>query len=179
MPLPLRPTLPRTAVLAVLLACAGALSGCGGDDGTPEVEVVGPVQVAEPVAGSSQVALRLVNRGDGDDELVSVTTDAALDVEIHRTTIADGSATMETLDGLPVPAGEELVFRPGGLHLMLVVPDTTVRIGGTVELVLDLARSDDLVVEAEVVDLLDIAEGTGGADAGSTTADATDEDASE
>jgi periplasmic copper chaperone A len=178
MPLPLRPTLPRTALPAVLLACAGLLAACG-DEGTPEVEVVGPVQVAEPVAGSSQVALRLINRGDGDDELVSVSTDAALDVEIHRTTIADGSATMETLDGLPVPAGEELVFRPGGLHLMLVVPDTTVRIGGTVELVLDLERSDDLVVEAEVVDLLDIAEGTGAADAGSETADATDEDASE
>ncbi|WP_052666255.1 copper chaperone PCu(A)C [Nitriliruptor alkaliphilus] len=141
-----------TAVLAVLLASCAS--------GTPQVEVVGPVHVAAPVAGSSQVALTLVNRGDGDDELVSVSSDAALAVEIHRTTIADGSATMETLDGLPIGAGEEVVFRPGGLHLMLVVPDETVREGGTVGLVLDFERSEDVVVEGQVVDLLDLAEGT-------------------
>lgn len=147
-----RSRLLSTAVLVVLLAsCAG---------GTPQVEVVGTVQVAAPVAGSSQVALTLVNRGDGDDELVSVSTDAALAVEIHRTTIADGSATMETLEGLPIGAGEELEFRPGDLHLMLVVPDETVREGGTVALVLDFERSEDIVVEGQVVDLLDLAEGT-------------------
>lgn len=160
MPLPSRSRSLCTALLAALLAA------CGGADGTSQIEVVGPVQVAEPVAGSSQVALTLVNRGDGDDELVSVTTDAALAVEIHRTTIADGSATMETLEGLDLPAGEELEFRPGDLHLMLVVPDATVTIGGTVEFVLDLANSEDLVVEGEVVDLLDLAEDAAVPDAG-------------
>jgi periplasmic copper chaperone A len=171
MPLPSRSRLLCTALLA------GLLGACGGGGGTPELEVVGPVQVAEPVAGSSQVALTLANRGDGDDELVSVDTEAALAVEIHRTTIADGSATMEILEGLPVPAGEELAFRPGGLHLMLVVPDATVTIGGTVELVLDFERAEDLVVEAEVVDLLDLAEDA--ADADTADADDADEDATE
>jgi periplasmic copper chaperone A len=158
MPLPSRSRLLCTALVAALL------TACGGDGGSSAPAVVGPVQVAEPVAGSSQVALTLVNRGDGDDELVSVTTESALAVEIHRTTITDGSATMETLEGLPVPAGEELVFRPGGLHLMLVVPDASVAIGGTVELVLDFERAEDLVVEAEVVDLLDLAEDAADAD---------------
>jgi copper(I)-binding protein len=137
------------AMAALLAACAG---------GTPSIAVDGTVQVAAPVAGSSQVALTLVNGGDGDDELVGVTTDAALDVEIHRTTIADGIATMETLEELPIPAGEELTFRPGQAHLMLVAPDEQVHEGGTVELVLDFERSEDLVVEGEVVDLLDLAE---------------------
>jgi periplasmic copper chaperone A len=147
---PLRSLLVRTAGLAVLVAA------CSG--GSPDIDLVGDVQVAAPVAGSSQVAMTLVNRGDGDDELEGVTTEAALDVEIHRTTIADGSATMETLDGLPIPAGQELVFRPGETHLMLVVPDESVREGGTVVLVLDFARSEDLVVEGRVVDLLDLHE---------------------
>lgn len=137
------------AMAALLAACAG---------GTPSIAVDGDVQVAAPVAGSSQVAMTLVNGGDGDDELIGVTTDAALDVEIHRTTIADGIATMETLEGLPIPAGERLPFRPGEAHLMLVAPDETVREGGTVELVLDFERSEDVVVEGEVVDLLDLAE---------------------
>jgi periplasmic copper chaperone A len=140
------------AVLAVLLAA------CGGDSGTPQLEVVGEAQVAAPVAGSSQVAVTVANTGDGDDVLVGAETEAALGTEIHRTTVADGAATMDTLDQVGLPAGEQLVFRPGELHLMLVVPDATVREGGTLELVLEFERSDDIVVEARVVDLLDLAE---------------------
>ncbi len=151
-PLPAR----RAPLLAVAVA-AVLLSACS--SGEPALRLVGEAQVAVPVAGSSQVAMTLVNDGDGDDRLVSVTTDAALSAEIHRTTIADGAATMETLTGLDLPAGERIEFRPGELHLMLVVPDETVREGGTIELVLDLERSDDLVVEATVVDLLDLVEG--------------------
>lgn len=150
MPLPLRSLVSAAVSAALLVACSGG--------GEPAIEVVDDVLVAAPVAGSSQVALTLANRGDGDDQLVAVSTEAALDVEIHRTTIADGTATMETLEGLPIPAGDQLVFRPGEAHLMLVVPDETVREGGTVELVLDFERSEDLVVDGAVVDLLDLAE---------------------
>jgi periplasmic copper chaperone A len=140
------------AVLAVLLVA------CDGDAGTPQLEVVGEAEVAAPVAGSSQVAVTIANTGDGDDVLVGADTEAALGTEIHRTTVADGAATMDTLDRVELPAGEQLVFRPGELHLMLVVPDATVREGGTLELVLEFERSDDVVVEARVVDLLDLAE---------------------
>jgi periplasmic copper chaperone A len=151
--LPRRPLPPSVAaVLAVLLVA------CGGDAGTPQLEVVGEAQVAAPVAGSSQVTVTIANTGDGDDVLIGAETDAALATEIHRTTVADGAASMDTLDQLELPAGEQLVFRPGELHLMLVVPDATVREGGTLELVLDFERSDDIVVEARVVDLLDLAE---------------------
>lgn len=151
-----------TGVAALVLAAP--LAGCG-DDGAPQLEVTGSAQVAEPIAGSSQVAVTIANHGDGDDVLVSADTDAALAIEIHRTTVEDGAATMETLERVDVPAGDEVAFRPGGLHLMLVVPDETVRQGGTLELVLGFERSDDLVVEADVVDLLDLAEGTADADA--------------
>ncbi|MEX1165037.1 MAG: copper chaperone PCu(A)C [Nitriliruptor sp.] len=153
MPAP-RSRAPVTSVVALL---AAALVSCAGG-GTPDLDVVGTPQVAAPVAGSSQVAVTVANDGDGDDVLVGAGTDAALAAEIHRTTVADGAAVMEVLEEVPIPAGEQLVFRPGELHLMLVVPDETVREGGTLRLVLEFERSGDVVVDATVVDLLDLAE---------------------
>ena len=60
---------------------------------------------------------------------------------------------MEIVDAIDLPAGEEVAFRPGETHLMLVVPDETVRVGGTLELVLDFERSDDVTVDVAVVEL--------------------------
>lgn len=152
-------SLSRKVVLAA--AAAFVLAACGGSSGTPDVEVVGTPRAAVPAAGSSQVAITLANRGDGDDRLVGATTSAALGTELH---VSQGEGTavteMDVVDAIDVPAGQELVFRPGQTHLMLVVPDETVRLGATLELVLEFERSEDLTVEVEVVELVDLFEGT-------------------
>ena len=135
-------------LLVALAACAS---------GEPDLEV-GAAQAAEPVSGASQVVLDVTNNGDGDDYLNEVTTPAAVAVDIHRTEIDDGRATMTELDGIEVPAGETVQFRPGSLHLMLIVPDETVQLGGTFELTLDFEQSEDVTVEAEVVEILDLVE---------------------
>jgi periplasmic copper chaperone A len=138
------------AVLALLLAACGA-------SGDPDLDV-GPGQAAEPVAGSSQIVLSIANHGDGDDVLVEAETPAALDVEVHLTELEDGRATMAVLEEVPIPAGETVRFRPGALHLMLVVPDETVTVGGTFDLTLRFDRSGEITVPVEVVDLLDLTE---------------------
>jgi periplasmic copper chaperone A len=125
------------------------------------------------VAGSSQIVLTVTNRGDGDDRLLEAETPAALDVEVHLTEIEDGRATMAVLDEVAIPAGETVRFRPGGLHLMLVVPDETVTEGGTFELTLRFDRSGEITVPVEVVDLLDLTEPDEDAD---DTVDADDPD---
>jgi copper(I)-binding protein len=99
------------------------------------------------------------NRGDGPDRLIGADTDAALAVEIHRTVIEDdGRAFMRLLEDVVLPAGESVRFRPGELHLMVVVPDERVRVGGTFEVTLLFERSAPLTLEVEVVDLLDLIE---------------------
>jgi periplasmic copper chaperone A len=117
------------------------------------------------VAGSSQIVVAISNEGDGDDRLVDAETPAALDVEVHLTEIDGGRATMAVLDEVELPAGETVRFRPGGLHLMLVVPDGSVAVGGTFELTLRFERSDAVTVPVEVVDLLDLTEGDADEDA--------------
>jgi periplasmic copper chaperone A len=150
----------RYAPVAALSAGLGlVLVGCGAD-GTPDIRMSGDAQAAAPVAGSSQIVLELRNAGDGDDVLVEATTPAALGVEFHLTSIDDGRASMGELEDVEVPAGETVRFRPGGLHLMMVVPDETVALGERFDLTLDFERSEPMTVEVEVVDLLDPAEAT-------------------
>ncbi len=144
----------RWAVLALALALVG---GCG-PSGDPDLRVEGDVRAAVPVAGSSQVVVTIVNDGDGDDELVEATTESALGVEIHLTEVVEGRASMTEQETVDLPAGEQVRFAPGGLHLMLVVPDETVVDGGTFDLTLHFDRSEALTVTAEVVPLADLAE---------------------
>jgi periplasmic copper chaperone A len=148
---------PRVGLVVVVLAVL--LSACGGG-GDPSLRVNGPAQAAQPVSGASQIVVEIANDGDGDDTLVDATTDVALGIEMHLTTIEDGRASMGQLDEVELPAGETVSFRPGGLHLMLIVPDETVTQGTTFEMTLRFERSEDLTVPVTVVDLLDLAEST-------------------
>jgi len=166
----MRPTAERTRGsrrLTLLLLSAGvaAITACGTDPagtdlgpGAPDLHV-GAVQSSAPVAGASQIVLTIDNRGDGADRLLEVTTEAGLAIEIHRTVIeADGRAYMRLLEDVLLPAGEVVRFRPGDLHLMLVVPDERVVVGGTFEITLRFERSAPTTRTVTVVDLLDLVE---------------------
>ena len=153
---------PQARALVGAITIAAVLSGCADGtslgSGTPELHV-STAQASAPVAGASQLVVTIENRGDGADRLLGADTDAALAVEIHRTVIeADGRAYMRLLEDVIIPADETVRFRPGGLHLMVVVPDERVRVGGTFEVTLRFERSAPVSLDVEVVDLLDLVE---------------------
>lgn len=53
--------------------------------------------------------------------LVAASSPAAGLVEIHEMKLVDGVMRMRALpDGLPLPAGEAVALKPGGLHIMLI-----------------------------------------------------------
>ncbi|MEX2324788.1 MAG: copper chaperone PCu(A)C [Nitriliruptoraceae bacterium] len=141
------------AAVAVLM-----IVGCS--TGKPDL-AVGAAQAAAPIAGASQLVVEITNTGDRDDTLVGAHTPAAMGVEIHLTEIVDGRAAMRQLDEVALPAGETVRFRPGGLHLMLVIPDDSVVVGASLPVTFSFASSADITVEAHVVELLDLAEQAG------------------
>lgn len=151
----------RLLTVAVALAVGVVLTACGTDapglgPGTPDLHV-GPAQASAPVAGASQLVLSIENRGNGDDRLVGADTDAAIAVEVHRTVVDDeGRASMRLLEDVLLPAGATVRFRPGDLHLMVVVPDERVVVGGTFDVTLRFERSGPVTLTAEVVQLLDL-----------------------
>ena len=159
----------RLHTVTVALAVGLVLTACGSDApglgaGTPDLHV-GPAQASAPVAGASQLVLSIENRGDGDDRLVGADTDAAIAVEVHRTVVDDeGRASMRLLEDVLLPAGATGRFRPGDLHLMVVVPDERVVVGGTFDVTLRFERSGPVTLTAEVVQLLDLVDAA--ADAG-------------
>lgn len=150
----------RTVAVATLVA---ALVGCAGPSGTPDLRI-GVARASVPVAGASQLVLDITNAGDGEDRLVGAETTSALAIELHLTEIDErGRAVMRLLAAVVLPAGETVRFRPGGLHLMLVVPDDEVVLGGTLEVTLRFERSGDVTLPVTVVPTAELLEDGPGA----------------
>ncbi len=140
---------PLLALLVLLASCAS---------GEPDLEV-GTARAGVPAGGATQITLEITNHGDGDDQLVGAGTPAAAAVELHETVIDDGQASMVEHEAVPLPAGETVSFRPGSLHLMMVLPDESVDEGGTFPLTLRFEASDERTVEVEVVPTADLLDG--------------------
>ena len=141
----------RRIVLMVVLAFA--VIGC--DAGEPAL-TLSDVKISSPIAGSAQIALRVANSGTGSDELVDVSSPHAAFVEVHETVITDGRAVMMKRDGVTFASGRTVVFRPGSLHLMMLVPDTTVVTGATIPVTFTFKTHPPITVDATVVELLDL-----------------------
>lgn len=65
--------------------------------------------------------LTITNTGKQTDRLVSATSPAAAQVQIHTVSMTDGIMRMRELPGgLEIPAGATVTLKPGGFHIMLV-----------------------------------------------------------
>lgn len=153
------------SVAVVVLIGVMALAACGGGGGELEVTDVRIGQPTGPNAGLYMTA----TGGDEDDRLIGAATEVASSVEIHETVMGeDGTMGMQPVEGLALPAGEQLVLEPGGYHMMLIDADR-LEIGEMVEVTLRWEQAGEMTVEAEVVAPGETMgeEPMGGADAGS------------
>ncbi|MER6411636.1 copper chaperone PCu(A)C [Streptomyces humidus] len=133
---------PATAVAGALL-----LAACGSDtDGRAELSVQA-AYIPQPVSDTMAAGfLTIVNKGDAEDELTSVTSPAAGQVTLHETV----GSSMEQVSSLDVPAHGRLVFKSGGNHLMFEMLKNKPVQGATVTVRLHFAASDPLEVEIPV-----------------------------
>jgi periplasmic copper chaperone A len=146
------------ALLAVvLLLVSTACGGSAGEAGTPDVEVR-DATIALPAGRNTAIYFVIENRGDADDRLVGVTTDAGESIELHETRAGDdGLMRMHPLDEVDIPAGEVVVFEPGGRHVMVLDARDLVE-GEAIPVALEFDRSGSVTVDATVrayADLLD------------------------
>jgi copper(I)-binding protein len=97
--------------------------------------------------GAAFMTLR--NRGGQADRLVSASVPIARTVELH-THIRDGDVMrMRPVADIPVPAGQTVRLRPGGLHVMLIGLTEPLRQGATVPLTLRFERAGEATVQLE------------------------------
>lgn len=100
--------------------------------------------------GTAAVFLTITNTGERADRLVAATTPQASRAELH-THLRDGDVMkMRRVEAVSVPAGGEVVFKPGGMHVMLFGLTATPGAGETLPLSLVFERAGTLEIPVTV-----------------------------
>ena len=94
--------------------------------------------------------LTLENHGATPRALLGVSSPQFQSVEMHRTEVKDGVASMSAQTRLEIPAHGTLHFAPNGYHLMLMDLRQPLQPGGQVELRLRFDAGAPLLVHAPV-----------------------------
>ena len=103
---------------AALVACTGheAHTGHGQDGGI----VISAARVLPPFPGRDISAgyFEITNHSASNDRLIAASSPVSESVEIHTHKEEGGVMKMRRVDGVELPAGESVLFKPGGYHLM-------------------------------------------------------------
>lgn len=100
-----------------------------------------------PGAPMAAAYLTIVNPESKDYELIAVESEAYETVEIHESAETHGMSRMRKLDSAKVSARGRLSFAPGGKHLMLFEPKTSVADQAQVPMTLKFRKSDGSTTE--------------------------------
>jgi len=96
-------------------------------------------------------AVYMTINSDTDNALTSVESDVAGAVELHMTMVDDNDvASMMQQAEIVLPAGEDVILEPGGLHIMLIDVQETLIEGETLPLTLIFADGATVDVDAMI-----------------------------
>lgn len=93
--------------------------------------------------------MTLTNPGSQSVKIVALSGVGFSRIEIHRSTMRDGTMHMEQLPVLEIGAGESLGLAPGGLHLMMY-PEEPTRPGEHYRVVIEFGDSSTQAVDMTV-----------------------------
>jgi copper(I)-binding protein len=100
------------------------------------------VQISEawiralPAPSPSGGYFTLKNVGKSDISLTGAKSGACGMLMLHRSKEMGGMSSMEDVESVPVPAGGEIRFAPGGFHLMCMDATPAIKPGGSVPVTL-------------------------------------------
>jgi len=90
------------------------------------------------------------NTGGEADRITGAASDVAGTVQVHETTMVDGTAQMGEVDAVEVPAGGSVTFEPGGYHVMLMDISEPLEVGSSIDVTLTFEGFGDVPVSAEI-----------------------------
>src|SRR5215216_934851 len=132
-----------------VLAIMFLLSGCTAS-ATESVEVRDAW--ARTAAQGENEAVYLVIRSSEEDAITGVFSDVAEAAEIHESMINGDVMEMHHVESVPLGAGKDVTFEPGGLHVMLVRLNQDLKVGDEIEVTLQFKNHEDLAVRVAVKD---------------------------
>jgi len=134
------------ALVAILIVGAGQAMAAMFDIGTVQIRATAPGMA---VTGGY---VSITNNGNEADRLVGAKAGFAKRVEIHEMIHDNGIMKMRQRDGgIHIPAGETVMLKPGGLHLMLMGLAETMTPGENREVTLEFASGHVVTVPAMVM----------------------------
>ena len=93
---------------------------------------------------------RIVNHCSTPATILSARSPSFASVELHETRIVDGVSKMRPVPTLRIAPDGAAILRPGGMHLMLMRPGSTLKAGSRVVVEFELAGGGTLLGEFEV-----------------------------
>lgn len=135
-------------VIAALLFSAQAFAGGVTVDGAW-------ARATAPGQANGSVGMIITSQQDA--RLITVSSSASANSEIHTMTMDNGVMKMRQIEDLPLPANQAVKLGPGGEHLMLMGLKKPLREGDTIPLTLTVQyadkRMEKIVVKALVKSL--------------------------
>lgn len=140
-----------------LLAAILSLSACSVN--TPESDIGAGIVVEDvwarqsPMAEGNGAAFMVIkNTGSEADTLVGANTDISDVVELHETIMEEDVMRMRPIEGqrLAIPAGGEVMLKPGGLHVMFIGLNQQLKPDDTFQVVLVFEKAGEQPVDVTV-----------------------------
>jgi len=100
--------------------------------------------------GNSAVFFVVDNPTDVSDQILSASSDVADAVEIHKSSMVDDVMRMEKQDFISLPAGEEVLFKSGGLHIMLIGLKDDLIVADKFTVTLTLEKTGEMTLDVVV-----------------------------
>lgn len=135
--------------IAMMLAASTSLllASCGqGDILFADKAVVN----LSPVEGNPSAGYMELHGGRVDVNLVGVTSDDVLRMEMHETIEENGVSSMKPLKSIPVPAGKTVKLEPGGKHLMIWGVGNYSKQRGLLKMILIYSNNDRIEIDAVI-----------------------------
>ncbi len=138
-----------------ILACILPVAGLAHDYTLSDLTIAHPIALETTATAMSGAGyMTITNTGNTPDRLIGVEADFPR-VMMHETQMTNDIATMVQMDAIDIPAGQTVIFEPGGRHVMFM------GLGGdpfevdeeiSVRLVFETAGSIDVVFKVEARD---------------------------
>ena len=118
-----------------------------------EVLVEDPkIRLLPPGVPNTAAYLTLTNAGSETRILVGAHSDIAEKVELHNHVMQDGMMKMTRQDSVEIQPGQQVLFQPGGLHIMMFGLKTPLQEGQGRLIRLMFKNGEAIVVEAVVTE---------------------------
>jgi periplasmic copper chaperone A len=110
----------------------------------------GWIKQLPPVVPMRAGYVDIANPSNEDVEITAIQSDAFEKVEMHETIMQDGMMKMVEQKSFKIPAHGSIQLKPGGKHIMLITPLSTLQIGDKVPLLLTFSDDKAQKIELEV-----------------------------